>query len=79
MGDTVVQKQLLVAVEALRDEVRLSREAQEKANQFQETLLTRIAPEFAKSRLVQIREEQEAKIRSGARKFLGKMSKQERV
>ena len=51
MNETHDQK-LIEAVNALTDEVRLSREATEKAHKFQEQLLIRLAPELEKSNLI---------------------------
>ena len=52
---------LIEAVNALTDEVRLSREATEKAHKFQEQLLTRLAPELEKSNLILMQTEAQNK------------------
>ncbi len=50
-------QQLIEAVNALTDQVRLSREATEKAAKFQEQLLIRLAPELEKSNLMMMQTE----------------------
>ena len=53
----LLDQQLLAAVNELTDQVRLSREAAERATKFQEQLLIRIAPELEKSHLIQMENE----------------------
>ena len=60
MNETHDQK-LIEAVNALTDEVRLSREATEKAHKFQEQLLIRLAPELEKSNVILMQTEAQYK------------------
>ena len=65
----LLDQQLLAAVNELTDQVRLSREAAERATKFQEQLLIRIAPELEKSHLIQMEKEALDKRRAGLKRL----------
>tara|TARA_Y100000310_G_scaffold153530_1_gene152941 strand:- start:1259 stop:1510 length:252 start_codon:yes stop_codon:yes gene_type:complete len=70
MNELITMKRLLIAIENLTDEVRISREGHEKSIKFQKEFLEILRPQLALSHVVQLEEEASEKRKKEIRNLL---------
>ena len=70
MNELITMKRLLIAIENLTDEVRISREGHQKSIEFQKEFLEILRPQLAFSHVVQLEEEASEKRKKEIRKLL---------